>query len=160
MSLEEKVFPIIAWTIIVGCLWAANWWLLGVRDKRPKEGIRCRKCFYRVRGIASDQCPECGVDLRESGVWRDKEPSRSGIIHITALVAWFAYVGTALVVQWLAVQQTLPISFEVGEAISIVLLLSVWLLPVGVAIGLRVLRNRRAIISWPCPETEDRGAES
>ncbi|XAL99140.1 hypothetical protein OT109_16350 [Phycisphaeraceae bacterium D3-23] len=152
MALDLIIFPLIGWTIIIGCVWITVWLFMAVRDRRPKEGIRCRKCFYNLYRIEHNTCPECGADLTKTGVWAEGQPKRGPIIHIMSLVGWVVYVLMALWMQR-------PYAFSAGlvdelswgtiQAISICFLFTGWLIPLAVGLQLRRRRNNRAILSWP-----------
>ncbi len=71
----------------------------------PRKGVKvpsCEKCRYPVGGHGSMACPECGADLRLTGIiTRPMEMRRRGHLF-GALLAWtflvllIAYVGVAL----------------------------------------------------------------
>src|SRR5258706_6017168 len=47
------------------------------RKPAPVTETECGKCGYRVTGLPTFQCPECGMDLREVGiVTREVVPAR------------------------------------------------------------------------------------
>ncbi len=52
--------PLIAATVLTGCLW-----LLDRRERMP-DGY-CRQCGYNLIGNISGRCPECGVDVEREG---------------------------------------------------------------------------------------------
>ena len=76
-------------------------------ETRP-DPILCGRCDYDVRGLPSTICPECGGDLRESGVIREPR-NRSGELAALLVVAvvlgnmfaWPLSVLLGLAVAWL-----------------------------------------------------------
>src|SRR5262245_26404429 len=66
--------------------------------RRAPAQPACEKCHYPVAGLASFVCPECGEDLRRSGIITvAMEIRRRGSLG-AALLAWFLICG---LVTWL-----------------------------------------------------------
>lgn len=56
--------------------------VLGLRGRGgdAADSGTCGKCGYMVRGISTLQCPECGADLRETGIQPSGRTSRKGML--------------------------------------------------------------------------------
>ena len=94
MSLHDKMqwLELIVWIIVlefgVLVIWSAGRVISRILDRRPRESMRCRKCWYDLRGTASNECPECGADLVRLGVWPPGKPVRRHWVNV--LGVWLA----------------------------------------------------------------------
>ncbi len=70
--------------------------LLRTRPTDPSDGGRCGQCGYRVRGIATLQCPECGADLREVGIDTVKSGRPRGAF-LGVAVLWLVFMAVVTV---------------------------------------------------------------
>ncbi len=60
------------------------------RRKAKLDFPTCGACGYAVRGVSTFNCPECGVDLRESGIKTPTdERSSSARLFLAAYLAVF-----------------------------------------------------------------------
>lgn len=68
---------LVVWQTVALALVAG--WLLhrGLRGTRVGDEPRCRKCDYRLDGLTSQQCPECGTAI-----------SNKTVVHGTRVVGW------------------------------------------------------------------------
>lgn len=88
---------LVVWQSVALALVAA--WLLhrGLRGTRVGDEPRCRKCDYRLDGLTSQQCPECGTTISDKTV-----------VHGTRVVRRRYVVAAALMVfLWVPVQDIL-----------------------------------------------------
>lgn len=88
---------LVVWQTVALALVAG--WLLhrGLRGTRVGDEPRCRKCDYRLDGLTSQQCPECGTAIAERTV-----------VHGTRVVRRIALAGAVvLVFLWLPMMDTL-----------------------------------------------------
>lgn len=64
----------------------------------PKKAVKapaCERCKYPVAGLAAFNCPECGTDLRVTGIiTRTMEVRRRGNLF-SAIIAWTVLCGIA-----------------------------------------------------------------
>src|SRR5918993_3007036 len=86
-----------AWWIAVGvcCAWLLGRWILRRMERRrnrlSEDEPRCARCGYIIFPGASSICPECGADVRESGLLTPTTlPSLSPTpwVALAALMAW------------------------------------------------------------------------
>lgn len=76
--------------VVVLVLWIAARFAFWAFDRRPRESVRCRKCWYDLRGTQSAQCPECGADLSQRNIWKPGHPINGLLLNV--LAAWTAAV--------------------------------------------------------------------
>lgn len=50
-------------------LWKSN------KRTDPMSHMGCGDCGYSVQGLEGWQCPECGADLRQAGIWPKRTPT-------------------------------------------------------------------------------------
>lgn len=154
-QLYDIIFVLLAWLILVGFVWVTTLFFLAYRDRRPKHGVRCRKCFYNLYRIEHNTCPECGADLSSTGVWSHAQPKRSGIVHIMSMIGWVVYVSIALVIQLSAeISIRVGLPMRVVEIVAIILFCTGWLIPLLAGLLLRAHRNRKAILPWPTDKSQ------
>lgn len=90
---------------------AAGVWLLTRHRKQAGEPV-CGRCGYRVKGLPTFICPECGSDLREVGIRGGPGTSQPASRHWRLpllLAGWtLGLVCTAFVCTWAAWQWAWP----------------------------------------------------
>lgn len=90
--------------LLVLALPAAALWLALRHPRNQRDGGRCGKCGYNVRGIESWTCPECGADLREVGILGKRQ---AGGKFFFATMAWLCFITLAgLLVTFVATRIT------------------------------------------------------
>jgi hypothetical protein len=84
---------ILAIPAIYALLFVMPFWVVGrialrLFDRRTRESIRCRKCWYDLRGNKTNKCPECGSDIQLVGAWWQGYPKRGHCAYY--LLFWLA----------------------------------------------------------------------
>jgi hypothetical protein len=86
-----------AWWVAVGvcCAWLVGRWILRRIKRRgnrlSEDEPRCARCGYIILPGASSICPECGADVRESGLVTPSTPMPSTSmpwVVLAVLLAW------------------------------------------------------------------------
>ena len=72
------LITLIALPILIAGLGAFTFFR-GLRGGRIGDEPRCRRCDYELQGIASPQCPECGLPLSPTNVVRGRRYRRPGL---------------------------------------------------------------------------------
>ena len=69
-------------------------------DRRSRESIRCRKCWYDLRGNVTNKCPECGADIHNTGAWWPGQPNRRKWINRLCLWMAICTIHTTYICNW------------------------------------------------------------
>lgn len=130
--------PILTLGIVAGTLLAIGVCLLrlGRWHKRQGNELRCRQCEYRLEGISSDRCPECGGKISAAttvkGQYvRPRGMTLAGIgcvglalaflaqltMSIYRTVAWYQYKPTSLVLADLRSPTQAAVSLAFSELV-------------------------------------------
>ncbi len=123
MSLDTKL-ELIGMIVVVTALlfallglWAVCRAISRVLDRRPRESVRCSKCWYDLRGITAGDCPECGLDLTRAGVWPPGKPVRRHWVNAlgfwTAAILILAVPGT-----WYFYQATRVVTYSLNVRVQ------------------------------------------
>lgn len=88
MQWYELVMLVVALEFLVLILWGIGRLISKVLDRRPRDSVRCRKCWYDLRSISRPECPECGANLDKLGVWPPGKPVRRHWVNIMGF--WLA----------------------------------------------------------------------
>lgn len=88
MSLGIGIFVLAALLVAmlgVGARWT---WLCVSRPPGWHTGPVCGRCGYRVGGLSELRCPECGTDLRVTGIITPDMKLRARGSGVTGLIGW------------------------------------------------------------------------
>ena len=68
---EVLLVLVVGWLVVTAVVGVVVRWRIDRRARRPHGGWRpqCASCGYLVRGLSRPHCPECGADLRVSGIY-------------------------------------------------------------------------------------------
>lgn len=69
-------------------VWLAARFIVYLIDRRPRDSVRCRRCWYDLRGNASGICSECGAEIQTLGAWWPGHPNQRRWVN--CLGVWFA----------------------------------------------------------------------
>jgi hypothetical protein len=102
-------------------------WTCVTKPKRWRGEPACERCGYTVTGLAALSCPECGADLRRTGIitpameLRRRGSLFGAILGWTMMIlvaayagflVWFAYAGTAVTMRTAQSQSTTTVLTE------------------------------------------------
>jgi len=91
--IAELAIVAISWLVLCVPIWLVLWIVFPKLDRRPKDSVRCRTCWYDLRATSTCQCPECGADLTQTRVWPVGKPNRAKLVHVVMLWFWLGTVG-------------------------------------------------------------------
>lgn len=86
--------------LIVVPLWIVARAVTYFLDRRPRESIRCRQCWYDLRGNTTNKCPECGADIHKVGAWWHGHPNRRRWVNRVGLWMALCAIPTAYTCNW------------------------------------------------------------
>lgn len=81
-------------------------WKSNIRAGASAE-MGCGDCGYPVRGLEAWQCPECGVDLRDAGIW-PKHTSGARFVGVLLVCSGSSLLVGLLLVIGLYMQDSRP----------------------------------------------------
>jgi ribosomal protein L34E len=70
---EILLVLVVGWLVITAAIGVVVRYGVERRARRPRHARRpgCANCGYPVQGLPRPRCPECGADLRATGVYYD-----------------------------------------------------------------------------------------
>ncbi len=134
--------------LVIGA-WLVNTILVAVRP--PKNAVKepsCENCRYPVAGLTELRCPECGSDLRLTGIiTRDMEARRRGstagavlaLLALWLILAQFVSLPIAVLVRGWSANSVLEGVVAIGAYVG-------WLL-IGLSVALWIVKRRRAMLA-------------
>ncbi len=100
VQLLIKTIPALYALLAVVPIWLLLRIVTHFSDRKPRESVRCRRCWYDLRGNVTGNCPECGAEIKRVGAWLPEFPDRRRWVNnlgiwLTCCAIPLAYLGQA-----------------------------------------------------------------